>query len=207
MKELDMVKKIRKTIRTEIDKRFDAKHYRLIDKDDLAEIKLMVQGGEIELSVMEWDEDTCSIEYFLYWSKDDNESILTNIYKLCLILKELYVITGNLVNIDFYESLDKGNVTIALRHYADKFEVQSIMYILEAYNKVDLRKKNIDKSFIEKNYLVLFELFDRKSNEIRKYFKQIIESEMYHRISKYGFRYRAVNVDCKSSGENRRLLR
>lgn len=192
MKELDMVEKIREAIRTEIDKRFDAKHYRLIDKDDLAEIRLMIQGGEIELSVMEWDEDTCSIEYFLYWSKDDNESILTEIYKLCLILKELYVITGNLVKIDFYESLDKGNVTIALRHYADQFEVQSIMYILEAYNKVDLRKKNIDKSFIEKNYLILFELFDRKSNEIRKYFKQIIESEMYHRISKYGFRYRAV---------------
>ena len=36
MKELDMVEKIRETIRTEIDKRFDAKHYRLIDKDELS---------------------------------------------------------------------------------------------------------------------------------------------------------------------------
>ena len=64
------------------------------------------------------------------------------------------------------------------------------MYILEAYNRVDLREVNIDKNFIEENYLELFDLFQRKSMEIKMYFKQIIESEIYDKIS--SFRYREV---------------
>ena len=56
--------------------------------------------------------------------------------------------------------------------------------------RVDLREVNIDKNFIEENYLELFDLFQRKSMEIKMYFKQIIESEIYDKIS--SFRYREV---------------
>ena len=147
MEELDKIEKIRETLSIEIDKKFNAEQYRLMDK-----------------------EEVCRIEYFFYWSKDDNESILTDMYKLCIILKQLYVITGNLVDISFHESADEKDVRIELYHDVRKFEVQSIMYILEAYNRVDLREVNIDKNFIEENYLELFDLFQRKSMEIKMYF-------------------------------------
>lgn len=190
MEELDKIEKIRETLSIEIDKKFNAKQYRLMDKDELADIELRVSGGKIGLSISKWDEEVCRIEYFFYWSKDDNESILTDMYKLCIILKQLYVITGNLVHISFHESADEKDVRIELYHDVRKFEVQSIMYILEAYNRVDLREVNIDKNFIEENYLELFDLFQRKSMEIKMYFKQIIESEIYDKIS--SFRYREV---------------
>ena len=139
---MDKIEKIRETLSIEIDKKFNAKQYRLMDKDELADIELRVSGGKIGLSISKWDEEVCRIEYFFYWSKDDNESILTDMYKLCIILKQLYVITGNLVHISFHESADEKDVRIELYHDVRKFEVQSIMYILEAYNRVDLREVN-----------------------------------------------------------------
>ena len=110
MEELDKIEKIRETLSIEIDKKFNAKQYRLMDKDELADIELRVSGGKIGLSISKWDEEVCRIEYFFYWSKDDNESILTDMYKLCIILKQLYVITGNLVHISFHESADEKHV-------------------------------------------------------------------------------------------------
>ena len=84
MEELDKIEKIRETLSIEIDKKFNAKQYRLMDKDELADIELRVSGGKIGLSIFKWDEEVCRIEYFFYWSKDDNEFILTDMYKLCI---------------------------------------------------------------------------------------------------------------------------
>ena len=44
---MDKIEKIRETLSIEIDKKFNAKQYRLMDKDELADIELRVSGGKI----------------------------------------------------------------------------------------------------------------------------------------------------------------
>lgn len=196
MKEIETIEEVRENIKKEIDRNFCAKHYNLTSDEELAEIELFVQGGGIELSILDWDnERVCVIDYAFFWFEDDNASILTEIYKTCIILKELYTIMGSLVEVDFWEKTNYKEGSIQWYYYADKYEIQSIIYILDAYNKVNLRNKKLDKNFIKKNYKELYELLEIKSKESKSYFQQIIESEMYNRINSCRYGYRKINSE------------
>lgn len=178
MENLDLIEIARKRLKEEIDKRFQVKHYRSTSKDELAEIELYVQGGNIELSIFDWD---CSraycIQYVLIRNGDEEESILTEIYKICIILKDLYVITRKYPKIDYYEEKGTGEVIIELNYIIKSFEIETIMYVLEAFNRIDLSKGRLDKPFIRKHYGELFDFLNRKSNESRDKFRKIAESE------------------------------
>ncbi|GEM_PF-2286088 len=178
MEKLDLIEITRKRLREEIDKRFQAKHYRTISTDELAEIELYVQGGKIELSILDWDgAGACCIRYVLIKNRDEEESILTEIYKICIILKDLHVITRKYPQIDYYEAKGTGDINIELIYIIETFEIESIMYVLEAFNRIDLSQMRLDKQFIREHYGELFDLLSRKGNESREKFRRIAESE------------------------------
>ena len=66
---MDKIEKIRETLSIEIDKKFNAKQYRLMDKDELADIELRVSGGKIGLSISKWDEEVCRVSVLAFLMK------------------------------------------------------------------------------------------------------------------------------------------
>lgn len=186
MNNFDLIEKIRKDLNDELNKRFSVKLYKPFSEEELSEIELNVQGGKIGLSIFCPDKDnTCIIQYSLYWSAEDGESILTELYQLCIMLKELFLVTRQLPCIDIYVRSDIGSkedISINLEYVLEDYTIEAILYIIEAFNRVDLRKGEIDKCFLKKYYEELYEILIRKSNESREKFKQIAESNIQQEI-------------------------
>ncbi len=91
-------------------------------------------GGKIDLSILDWDDaGACCIQYILIRNSDEEESILTEINKICNMLKDLCVITRKYPQIDYYEEKSTGDINIELIYIIEAFEVESIMYVLEAF--------------------------------------------------------------------------
>jgi hypothetical protein len=178
MERLDLIEITRKRLREEIDKRFQAKHYSTFSTDELAEIELYVQGGKIGLSILDWDgAGACYIQYILVKNRDEEESKLTEIYKICIMIKDLYVITRKYPQVDYYEAKDRGDIYIELIYIIDTSEIESIMYILEAFNRIDLSQMQLDKQFIREHHRELYDLLNRTSNESKEKLRKIAESE------------------------------
>ncbi|MCI8609801.1 MAG: restriction endonuclease [Firmicutes bacterium] len=192
---MNLVEKTRRIIWEEVDRRFQAKQYEIISQEELAEIELVVKGGIINLFITDWDKTgTYVIQYELRWSKElFDENVLIELYKLLIILKELYVITGEPAIVDYFESQDGEDIDIEIQYFRQLDKVEDILAVIDGFSKVDLTKNHLDKPFIEKNYPQIFELFTRRSQECRKELQFIIQSPLYNEICYYeAGKYRPV---------------
>lgn len=182
MTEAYSIEKVRELLKSEMNKRFKVKHYRLMCEEVLAEIKLMVPGGEIELSIADWDGgETCSVKYSFTWLRDDKESYLTELYKMCIILKDLFVITREYPTLDITDNAEY--IIMEIEYMVNQYKIESIMYIVEAFSRIDLTQRNIDKTFIEMRYLALYRILVRKSDEAKIVLKEYMEFEQRRKLN------------------------
>ena len=202
MDRIEFVKTLRKQLKNEMDKRFHVKHYNLMDISDYAEIELYVQGGKIDLSILDWDgADVCCIEHGIISDLKEDESILTELYKLCIILKELYIIMGQIPEVDFFENKDTQWLDIKILYIVDASNIESIIYVLEAFNRINLNQQIIDKEFIKTNYIELFRLFERISNISRQKLKNLIMTNSCGEARFLNLKYKPVISDLFSESD------
>lgn len=186
---MDRIKTIEETkiqLCKEIGERFKAKIYKPISEEFLADISLSVKGGKINLdiSVPNMD-DICYIQFYYYWNASDGESILTVLYQTCIIFESLFEIRRDLPRIAISQGKDrKGNedICINLDYKIENYNSESILYVLEAFNKIDLRKKTINKFFIKNNCEKLYELLISKSRQAKEKFIEILGYNLHRKM-------------------------
>lgn len=167
---------VRQKLLTGIKNDFKARIFDYGESEGLIDINLTVKNGIIGLSVI-YDESGCWVEYPVLWLSKDNESILVEIYKICIILQQLYKITGNYPKVEVYENASSKDGDMRITYYFIKLNESAVLHVLDAFSRVDLGKMNIDKDFLERNYHELYQLYLSKIDEEHKKFQNYMESD------------------------------
>lgn len=176
MRNWEQFSEVRQKLLIGIKNNFEARIFDYDEKEGLIDVDLTVNNGIVELSVI-YDESGCWVEYPVLWFSKDNESILTEIYKIFIILQQLYKITGNYPKVEVYENYSTKDGDIRITYELENLNDSAVLHVLDAFNRVDLEKMNINKEFFERNYHELYQLYLSKLDEEHEKFKTYMESD------------------------------